>query len=57
MRFERGGRLTALRDPRVRALLYSADSMAWSFSARKQGRDANCPLEALTFHNKVMALQ
>jgi len=51
-----GVKLTALRDPRVRALLYSADSMAWSFSARKQGRDANCPLEALTFHNKVMAL-
>lgn len=51
-----GVKLTALRDPRVRALLYSADSMAWSFSARKQGRDANCPLEALAFHNKVMAL-
>lgn len=41
-----GVKRTALADPRVRALLFSADSMAWSFSARKQGRNANCWREA-----------
>lgn len=41
-----GVKRTALTDPRVRALLFSADSMAWSFAARKAGRDANCWREA-----------
>jgi hypothetical protein len=41
-----GLKTNALRAPVVRALLYSADSMAWSFHARKQGRDANDPAEA-----------
>lgn len=36
-----GLKTTALADARVRALLHTADSMAWSFSARKQGRNAN----------------
>lgn len=36
-----GLKTTALANPLVRNLLHSADSMAWSFSARKQGRNAN----------------
>lgn len=36
-----GVKITALLSSAVRGLLHSADSMAWSFSARKQGRDAN----------------
>lgn len=41
-----GLKTNALRAPVVRARLYSADSMAWSFQARQQGRDANDPAEA-----------
>lgn len=51
-----GVKLTALRSPIVRALLYSADSMAWSYSARRQGRDANSVDEAVAFVDKVYAL-
>lgn len=36
-----GLKSTALSDPLIRSLLHSADSMAWSFSARKQGRNGN----------------
>lgn len=36
-----GVKITALLHPGVRELLATADSMAWSFAARKQGRDAN----------------
>lgn len=36
-----GLKSTALADPLIRSLLHSADSMAWSFSARKQGRNGN----------------
>lgn len=48
-----GVKLTALADGRVRALLHSADSMAWSYAARKQGRDANDPREAHAFVRRV----
>jgi hypothetical protein len=41
-----GLKTNALRSPVVRALLYTADSMAWSFQARVQGRDGNDPNEA-----------
>lgn len=51
-----GVKLTALRSPVVRALLHSADSMAWSFSARKQGRDANSVDEAAAFVDRVEAM-
>lgn len=44
-----GVKRTSLLHPGVRALLHSADSMAWSFSARKQGRDANDWREAKRF--------
>lgn len=48
-----GVKLQALRSKIVQALLYSADSMAWSFSARKQKRDGNSIGEALWFAMKV----
>ena len=44
-----GVKLTALRHPAVWDLLYSADSMAWSFHARKNGRNANDWREAAAF--------
>jgi hypothetical protein len=37
----------------IRDLLWSADSMAWSFSARKQGRSANDWKEAKKFERAV----
>lgn len=49
-----GVKLTALRDPRVVALLYSTDSMAWSYSARMQGRDGNDVREACLFERNVL---
>lgn len=51
-----GLKLTALKEPRVLRLLHTADSMAWSFSARKQGRSANDWREAAAFTAKVEAL-
>jgi hypothetical protein len=44
-----GIKLTSLASPEVSQRLYSADSMAWSFSARKQGRNPNCVTEAIRF--------
>jgi hypothetical protein len=44
-----GLKTTSLRDARIRTYLHTADSMAWSFAARKQGRDGNSHLEALAF--------
>lgn len=48
-----GVKTTALAHPGVRGLLWSADSMAWSFSARKQGRNGNDWREAAAFEAKV----
>jgi hypothetical protein len=48
-----GLKITALADPRIRELLFSADSMAWSFQARKQGRDANSWQEAKAFVDRI----
>lgn len=48
-----GLKLTALSSAAVRGLLESADSMAWSYSARKQGRSANDYREALAFTQKI----
>lgn len=42
-----GLKTTALADGLVRSLLFTADSMAWSFHARKQGRNANDWREAV----------
>lgn len=49
-----GVKLTALRDPRVVAMLYSADSMAWSFAARKRKGDANSLSVARQFELDVL---
>lgn len=51
-----GLKRTALAAPAVRALLFSADSMAWSYAARRQGRDQNSRLEAERFRLEVEAL-
>lgn len=42
-----GLKSTALSSPLVTGLLYTADSMAWSFAARKQGRNGNDWREAM----------
>lgn len=51
-----GVKITALRHPAVRALLYSADSMAWSYHARKHGRNGNDWREAQAFVQRVEQL-
>lgn len=48
-----GLKLTALQSDAVRSHLYSADSMAWSFAARRQGRNANDWREAAKFHAAI----
>ncbi|WP_105436383.1 DUF7221 family queuine tRNA-ribosyltransferase-like protein [Neorhizobium tomejilense] len=48
-----GVKKTSLLHPGVREYLYSADSMAWSFAARKQGRSANDWQEAARFADVV----
>lgn len=50
-----GLKRTALADGEVRGLLASADSMAWSYSARKQGRNGNDWREARQFWREVQA--
>lgn len=50
-----GVKSTALLHPGVRAQIDTADSMAWSFAARRQGRDANCWREAKAFAERVEA--
>jgi len=44
---------TALLNAYIHDALYSADSMAWSFAARKQGRDGNSVIEALEYTEKI----
>lgn len=48
-----GVKLTALASSVVRVCLHSADSMAWSFAARQQGRSANDWREARAFAEAV----
>ncbi len=50
-----GLKTTALDAPEVRAMLHSADSMAWSYAARREGRGraANDWREALAFYDRV----
>ena len=48
-----GVKLTALGDARVRDQLYSADSMAWSFAARVEGRDPNDIANAVEYARRV----
>jgi hypothetical protein len=51
-----GLKLTALADPRIRSRLWSADSMAWSLSARKEGRSPNDWKEARGFQARIDAM-
>jgi hypothetical protein len=48
-----GLKTTALGDGGVFDLLHTADSMAWSFAARKQGRNANDYREAQAFQFRI----
>jgi len=48
-----GIKTTALGSGLVRDLLYSADSNAWSYAARKQGRNANDWREAVRFAERI----
>jgi len=41
-----GLKVSALRNESIRSILYSSDSMAWSFAARRGRRDANSWREA-----------
>lgn len=50
-----GVKMTALLHSAIRDLLYSADSMAWSYAARRQGRDGNSWQEAKAFTERVQA--
>src|SRR5262245_24545850 len=51
-----GLKITALGSGVVRELLYSADSMAWSWSARRQGRDGNSWREAQGFEEQIASM-
>lgn len=48
-----GLKTTALSSGVVQELLFSADSMAWSFAARKSGRNPNDWREAKAFESKI----
>ncbi|MEI7913078.1 MAG: hypothetical protein WCK77_25950 [Verrucomicrobiota bacterium] len=48
-----GLKTTALADGGVFDLLHTADSMAWSFAARKQGRNGNDYREAKRFESRI----
>jgi hypothetical protein len=50
-----GCKLTALGSAEVRAALHSADSLAWSYAARKQGRNPNDWREAQRFLDQITA--
>lgn len=49
-----GVKTTSLQHPGVREMLDTADSMAWSFAARREGRDANDWREAIAFTARVL---
>lgn len=48
-----GLKTTSLSDPQVRGLLDTADSMAWSYNARRNGRNANDWREAKKWSNRI----
>jgi hypothetical protein len=51
-----GLKITALASRIVQLLLFSADSMAWSFHARMHGRDHHDPAEAQRYVRRVQSL-
>jgi hypothetical protein len=50
-----GLKKTALASGVVHELLETADSMAWSFQARMEGRNANCWREAASWLDRMQA--
>ena len=48
-----GLKVTALMNGTIRGLLHSADSMAWSYAARREGRNANDWREAMRYKEKI----
>jgi hypothetical protein len=50
-----GLKISSIEVPSVRALLYSADSMAWSYHGRRNG-DGNDPREALKYGARIQSL-
>lgn len=48
-----GVKTSALKDPLMNYWFYSADSMAWSYAARRENRDRNSIYEALQFWEKI----
>ncbi len=51
-----GVKTTSLSSGIVRDCLFSADSMAWSYAARKQGRNANDWREAAAFAERIESM-
>lgn len=51
-----GLKQTALEDPMIRSLLHTADSMAWSFAARYEGRNQNDWREARAYADRIELL-
>lgn len=48
-----GLKQTALQRPEIRSLLYSADSMAWTYAAWREGRDNHDWREAEAYRKKI----
>lgn len=48
-----GLKITSLSVPAIRAMVWSADSMAWCYNARMNGRDANDWREAARFTERI----
>jgi hypothetical protein len=48
-----GLKLTALQHQEITDMLHTADSLSWSFAARRQGRNANDWREAKAFAEKI----
>jgi hypothetical protein len=51
-----GLKITALEYSTIRGLLFSSDSMAWSFSARMQNRDNHDWKEAKAFADRIASM-
>jgi len=52
-----GLKITALANAYICSLLYSADSMAWSYKARREGGNPNGLKEALDFSSKIKRIE
>ena len=52
-----GLKLTALADCYINSMLYSADSMAWSYHSRRCGGNANGLSEAVEFYNRINTIK